>query len=198
MRIKPIKTETDYHTALKEIERIFDAAPNTREGDRLEVLTTLVEAYEEKHFHIPSPDPIEAILYYIESRGLTRRDLERYIGSRARVSEVLNRRRPLTMEMIRNLHKGFGIPVPSRTLHNACRLSTSAAIVAAITTTVKKYPVTVLIPAGKGGLKENSMVNLAQLLIIDKGRLTKKLGYLGEEKMTEVDEAIRISLGITK
>ena len=110
MRIKPIKTETDYHTALKEIERIFDAAPGTREGDRLEVLTTLVEAYEEKHFRIPLPDPIEAILYYIETRGLTRRDLERYIGSRARVSEVLSRKRPLTMEMIRNLHKGFGIP----------------------------------------------------------------------------------------
>ncbi len=110
MRIKPIKTETDYQEALKEIERIFDAAPGTREGDRLDVLTTLVEAYEEKHFHIPLPDPIEAILYYIESRGLTRRDLERYIGSRSRVSEVLNKKRPLTMEMIRNLHKGLGIP----------------------------------------------------------------------------------------
>ena len=110
MRIKPIKTESDYEEALKEIERILDAAPGTREGDRLDVLTTLIEAYEEKHFHIPLPDPIEAILYYLESRGLTRRDLERYIGSRARVSEVLNRKRPLTMDMIRNLHKGLGIP----------------------------------------------------------------------------------------
>jgi len=110
MRIKPIKTEADYHAALKEIEHLFDAAPGTREGDRLEVLTTLLEAYEEKHFRIPLPDPIEAILYYIETRGLTRRDLERYIGSRARVSEVLNRKRPLTMEMIRNLHQGLGIP----------------------------------------------------------------------------------------
>ena len=124
MRIKPLKTEADYKEALKEIERIFDAAPGTREGDRLDVLTTLVEAYEEKHFHIPLPDPIEAILYYIESRGLTRRDLERYIGSRARVSEVLNRKRPLTMEMIRNLHKGLGIPAevliqPYRTLKDA-------------------------------------------------------------------------------
>ncbi len=81
-----------------------------RNGDGLDVLTTLVEAYEEKHFHIPLPDPIEAILYYIETRGLTRRDLERYIGSRARVSEVLNRKRPLTMEMLRNLHNGLGIP----------------------------------------------------------------------------------------
>lgn len=74
----------------------------------------------------------------------------------------------------------------------------STTIVAAITTTIKKYPVTVLIPEGKGGLKENSMVNLAQLLTVDKGRLTKKLGYLGEERMLEVDEAIRISLGINK
>jgi HTH-type transcriptional regulator / antitoxin HigA len=124
MRIKPIKTEADYQAALKEIERLFDAPPGTREGDRLEVLTTLVEAYEEKHFRLPLPDPIEAILYYIETRGLTRRDLERYIGSRARVSEVLNRKRPLTMEMIRNLHKGFGIPAevliqPYRTLKDA-------------------------------------------------------------------------------
>ena len=71
-------------------------------------------------------------------------------------------------------------------------------IVAAITTTIKKYPVTVLIPAGKGGLKENSMVNMAQILTIDKGRLIKKLGYLGEERMAEVDEAIRISLGVKK
>jgi len=110
MMIKPIKTETDYRAALKEIERIFDAAPGTRDGDRLDVLTTLVEAYEEKHFRIPLPDPIEAILYYIDTRGFTRRDLERYIGSRARVSEVLNRKRPLTMEMIRNLHEGLGIP----------------------------------------------------------------------------------------
>ncbi len=87
-------------------------------------MTTLVEAYEEKHYHISLPDPIEAIFYYVESRGITRRDLERYIGSRARVSEVLNKKRPLTMEMIRNLHKGLGIPAevliqPYRTLKDA-------------------------------------------------------------------------------
>lgn len=110
MEIKPIKNETDYQAMLGEIERLFDAAPDTPEGDRLEVLTTLVEAYEEKHYNIPMPDPIEAILYHMESRGLSRRDLEPYIGSRARVSEVLNRKRPLTMEMIRNLHQGLGIP----------------------------------------------------------------------------------------
>jgi len=110
MEIKPIKNEVDYQAALKEIELLFDTVPDTPEGDRLEVLTTLVEAYEEKHYGIPKPDPIEAILYHMESRGLTRRDLEPYIGSRARVSEILNRKRPLTMEMIRNLHKGLSIP----------------------------------------------------------------------------------------
>ena len=110
MKIKPIKNEADYQAALEEIERLFDAAPDTHEGDRLEVLSTLVDAYEEKHYGIPLPDPIEAILYHMESRGLSRRDLEPYIGSRARVSEVLNRKRPLTMEMIRNLHSGLGLP----------------------------------------------------------------------------------------
>lgn len=110
MEIKPIKNEVDYQASLKEIEILFEAAPDTPEGDRLEVLTTLVEAYEERHYSIPMPDPVEAILYHMESRGLTRRELEPYIGSRARVSEVLNRKRPLTMEMIRNLHKGLGIP----------------------------------------------------------------------------------------
>jgi HTH-type transcriptional regulator / antitoxin HigA len=110
MEIKPIKNEVDYQAALKEIELLFEAALDTPEGDRLEVLTTLVEAYEEKHYSIPMPDPIEAILYHMESRGLTRRDLETFIGSRARVSEVLTRKRPLTMEMIRNLHKGLCIP----------------------------------------------------------------------------------------
>ncbi len=110
MEIKPIKNDADYQAALEEIERLFDAAPDTPEGDRLAVLTTLVEAYEERHYSIPWPDPVEAILYHMESRGLSRRDIETYIGSRARVSEVLNRKRPLTVEMIRNLNKGLGIP----------------------------------------------------------------------------------------
>ena len=110
MEIKPIKNDADYQAALEEIERLFDAAPDTPEGDRLEVLTTLVEAYEERHYSIPLPDPVEAILYHMESRGLSRRDIETYIGSRARVSEVLNRKRPLTVEMIRSLNKGLGIP----------------------------------------------------------------------------------------
>jgi HTH-type transcriptional regulator / antitoxin HigA len=82
----------------------------TTAGDRLDVLTTLVESYESRHHSIPTPDPIEAILYHLESRGLSRRDLELYIGSRARVSEILNRKRSLTIEMIRRLHSGLGIP----------------------------------------------------------------------------------------
>lgn len=110
MEIKPIKTESDYEAALREIEVLFDAVPGTTEGDRLDVLTTLVEAYEEKHYDIPAPDPIEALNYYMESRGLTRRDLEPYVGSRARVSEVLNKKRPLTLRMIRKLHNGLDIP----------------------------------------------------------------------------------------
>ncbi len=110
MEIKPIKTEEDYRAALAEIERLFDAPPDTPEGDRLEVLATLVETYEDKHYGIPLPDPIAAIEYFMESRGVTRRDLEPYIGSRARVSEILGRRRPLSIGMIRRLHAGLGIP----------------------------------------------------------------------------------------
>jgi len=109
MEIKPIKSDADCQIALAEIDRLLDAEPDTPEGDRLEVLTTLVEAYENRHYAIPLPDPIEAILYYMESRGLSRRDLESYIGSRARVSEVLNRKRTLTMDMIRKLHDGLGL-----------------------------------------------------------------------------------------
>ena len=110
MEIRPIKTAADYETALSEIEELFEAELGTPEGDRLEVLTTLVEAYEDAHYSIPSPDPIEAIRYYMESRGLVRRDLEPYIGSRARVSEILNRKRPLSLTMIRRLNKELGIP----------------------------------------------------------------------------------------
>ena len=110
MRIKPIKNNRDYRSALKEIERLMDARPNTPEGERLDVLVTLVAAWEEKHFPIESPDPVEAILFAMEQRGLSRRDLEPFIGSRARVAEVLNYKRPLTLPMIRRLHQGLGIP----------------------------------------------------------------------------------------
>jgi len=102
--------EKDYNSALRQIEQLFNAVPGTPEGDRLEVLATLVDVYEDKHYNIPLPDPIEAILYHLESRGLTRRDLEPLIGSRARVSEILNRRRSLSLEMIRKLSSGLDIP----------------------------------------------------------------------------------------
>jgi HTH-type transcriptional regulator/antitoxin HigA len=110
MEIRPIKTEANYLVALTEIERLFAAEPDTPDGDQLDLLTTLVEAYEAHAHPIDAPDPIEAIEYYLESRGLTRRDLEPYLGSRARISEVLNRKRPLTLQMIRRLHTGLGIP----------------------------------------------------------------------------------------
>ena len=110
MNIKPIKTEKDYRNALEEIDRIFDAKLNTPEGDRLEVLSTLVEKYEEEHFPIDAPDPVEALRYFMESRGLSRVDLEEYIGGSGRVSEVLNRKRSLSLTMIRKLHFELGVP----------------------------------------------------------------------------------------
>jgi HTH-type transcriptional regulator/antitoxin HigA len=110
MEIRPIKTEEDYKATLSEVERMFEAEPDTPEGDRLEVLTTLLEAYERNHYSIPSPDPVEAIKYWMESRGITRQDLEPLLGSRARVSEIFNHRRGLTLTMIRNLHNKLGIP----------------------------------------------------------------------------------------
>ena len=109
MQIRPIKTKADHRAALMAIERLMHAKPGTPAGDRLEVLTTLVEHYESQHEPIEPPDPINALLYYMESRGLTRRDLEPYLGTRARVAEVLNRQRSLTIQMIRRLHKGLGI-----------------------------------------------------------------------------------------
>jgi HTH-type transcriptional regulator/antitoxin HigA len=110
MEVKPIKTEHDYAKALAEIEKLFDANPETPASDRLEILITLVEAYENHNYAIPLPDPVEAIKYYLETRGLTRKELELYLGSRARVSEILNRKRPLSLNMIRRLHDGLGIP----------------------------------------------------------------------------------------
>jgi HTH-type transcriptional regulator/antitoxin HigA len=131
MEIRPIKTEADYEAALKEIETLFDTEPGTPEGDRLDILITLVEAYEDEHYEIPAPDPVEAIFYYMESRGLTRADLEPFIGSRARVSEILNRKRPLTLAMIQRLHQ-LGIPAevlikPYKVAANSSRSGNSLA-----------------------------------------------------------------------
>jgi HTH-type transcriptional regulator/antitoxin HigA len=110
MDIKPIKTKTDYRVALKEIESLMHAKPRTREGDRLEVLVTLVEAYEARHYPLDLPDPIEAIKYTMESKGLSVKDLEPMIGRSNRVYEILSRKRPLTLKMIWALHKRLGIP----------------------------------------------------------------------------------------
>lgn len=109
IELRPIKNETDYRAALKEIEKLFDAEPDTPEFDSLDILTTLVEAYEQQHYPIEPPEPIEAILYYLESRGLSQRDLEPIIGSKEEVIEILNRKKPLTLEMIRRLHQHLGI-----------------------------------------------------------------------------------------
>lgn len=110
MELKPIKTKAEYKAALREVEALFDAPEGTPEADKLEVLAMLVEKYEAEHFPIAAPDPIDFLNYAMESRGLTRKDLEPYIGSRGRVAEVLNRDRPLTLAMIRRLSHGLGLP----------------------------------------------------------------------------------------
>ncbi len=113
MEIRPIKTEQDYDAALTEVEALWGAKTDTPEGDKLDVLVTLVEAYEAKHHPIAPPDPVEAILFRMEQAGLQRKDLEPYIGHSGRVSEVLNHKRPLTLEMIRKLWAGLHIPLES-------------------------------------------------------------------------------------
>ena len=110
MTIKPIHSETDYQAAMDQVEALWDAAEGSEEADQLEVLSMLVEAYEKTHFPIPAPDPIEFLQYAMETRGLTRKDLEQYIGPRGRVSDILNRVRPLTLDMIRRLSVGLGLP----------------------------------------------------------------------------------------
>jgi HTH-type transcriptional regulator/antitoxin HigA len=113
MTVKPVKTEADYDAALRAIERLWKAKPGTPAADRLEVLVTLVEAYEAERWPIDPPDPVAAILFRMEQQGLTRRDLESYLGGRGRVSEVLTGKRALTLAMIRKLHAGLGIPLES-------------------------------------------------------------------------------------
>jgi HTH-type transcriptional regulator / antitoxin HigA len=108
--IKPIRTKRDYRRALKEIDSLMDAEVNTPEGDRLELLSILVEVYEEKHFVIEDPDPIAAIEHRMEALCMNRKDLEEFIGPKSRVSEVLSRKRPLTLSMIRRIHQHMSIP----------------------------------------------------------------------------------------
>jgi HTH-type transcriptional regulator/antitoxin HigA len=115
MSIQPIRTDDDYRAAMREISAYFDNEPEpaTPEGDRFEILLTLAEAYEAKHFPVDLPDPVEAIKFRMEQVGLTAKDLEPMIGRSNRVYEILNRKRPLTLAMIRKLHDGLGIPAES-------------------------------------------------------------------------------------
>ncbi len=113
MDIKPVKTKADYRAALKEIETLMMAKANTPEGERLDVLVTLVEAYERKHYPIDAPDPVEAIKFEMERRGLSVKDLVPMIGGTNRIYEILNRKRPLSLKMIWRLHKTLGIPAES-------------------------------------------------------------------------------------
>jgi len=110
MKVKPIKSKRDYSRTLQEIDRLMDARANTPQGDQLDVLVTLAEAWEREHFPIDPPDPIDAIQFVMQARGLSRRDLEPLIGSRSRVAEVLNHKRKLTLPMIQRLHEKLGIP----------------------------------------------------------------------------------------
>ena len=110
MELRPIRTKREHQAALKAAEALWNAAAGTPEADQLEVLTLLIEAYERDHYPIDDPDPIDFLHHVMEARELTRKDLEPYIGSRARVAEVLNRVRPLTLDMIRRLAAGLGIP----------------------------------------------------------------------------------------
>ncbi len=107
--VRPIRTKRDYEAALKEVERLWGAKAGTTEGDRLDVLATLVDAYETEHYPMDPPDPVEAIKFRMEQQGLTRRDLEEIIGTRTRIAEVLNRKRGLSIAMIRRLHERLGI-----------------------------------------------------------------------------------------
>ena len=113
MEAKLIKTEADYNAALARLEKLFDVKPGSKNFDEAELLMTLVELYEEQHYKIEAPDPIEAIKFRMEQMGMKRVDLAQYLGSRGRVSEILNRQRSLTLAMIKKLHKEFGIPAES-------------------------------------------------------------------------------------
>ncbi|OYU95989.1 MAG: transcriptional regulator [Bacteroidetes bacterium B1(2017)] len=110
MNIKPIKSESDYLLALERLEVIFDAKANSNEGDELEILGILIDEYEKSHFPIDLPDPIEAIKFRMEQMGYTQTDLAKIIGLKSRASEILNRKRKLSIEMIRQLHEQLNIP----------------------------------------------------------------------------------------
>ncbi len=110
MNIKPIKTEQDYNNSIKRIEKLWGAKRDTFEGDELDLLVTIVESYEMKHYPIPTPNPIEAIKFRMEQMGITKAEMVKYLGSQSRVSEILNRQRKLTLKMVKSLYKGLKIP----------------------------------------------------------------------------------------
>lgn len=110
MEIRPIKTKKDYQLALARLELIFDAKKNSKEGDELEILSILIEKYEDEHFPIGFPDPIEAIKFRMEQLGYTQTDLAKVVGLKSRASEILNKKRKLTLEMVRLIHRSMNIP----------------------------------------------------------------------------------------
>jgi HTH-type transcriptional regulator / antitoxin HigA len=110
MEIKPIKTEQDYNDSIKRIEELWGAKKDTPQGDELDLLVTLVESYEMKHYPIAPPDPVDAIKFRMEQMDMTKADMVKYLGSQSRVSEVLNRKRKLTLSMVKSLYKGLKIP----------------------------------------------------------------------------------------
>jgi HTH-type transcriptional regulator/antitoxin HigA len=111
MEIRPIRTNKDYDAALRRLADLMDARPGTTDGDELDVLATLVDAYENEKFPIDKPDPVAAIVFRMDQMGYSRKDLEPFIGTRARVSEILNRKRGLSLQQIRRLHSGLNIPL---------------------------------------------------------------------------------------
>jgi HTH-type transcriptional regulator/antitoxin HigA len=113
MNIKPIRNDEDLHAAFKQLELVYQAQEGTRDADEMEILVTLIEAYERKHYPISVSDPVEAIKFRMEQQGLTPKDLEPYIGSSGRVSEILNHRRGLSLQMVKRLHDGLHIPYES-------------------------------------------------------------------------------------
>lgn len=110
MKIAPIKNEKDYQKALKELENVFDSKPNTPEGDTAQMLVLLIEDYEKKHYPIDAPNPVEAIKYIMEEKGLSKKDVVEYFGSKSLVSQVFKGQRNLSLKMIRALHNGLGLP----------------------------------------------------------------------------------------
>lgn len=110
MEIKPIKTEQDYYDSIHRVEELWGAKKDTPQGDELDLLVTLIESYEVKHYPIAPPDPVDAIKFRMEQMGMTKADMVKYLGSQSRVSEVLNRKRKLTLSMVKSLYKGLRIP----------------------------------------------------------------------------------------